>query len=187
MTAIVGMIDKKNKKTYLGSDTMGSNGYTGHNWKTKKVFKNKHIGFAICGSYRMGQILNHNLKPRAFMENETVDQYVFDYLEKEFRTVFSDRGFLSKKEEVESIKRNLFIFTIRDRMFVLQGDLAILEPSTIYTASGSGEFHLQASVHTQLKMNPKKCKKEILKDAIEYTGQIVLSVGGEAQILEIDH
>ncbi len=187
MTAISAIKDVKNKKTYLASDQMGSNGFTGDNYKTTKIFKNNTITFAICGSYRVGQILKNNLKLRNFKEKETVDEYVFDYLDIEVRKVLKDRKFLSENDGVETIKNSEIIFAIKNRIFVLQGDLAILEPEKDFITSGSGTYHQEASIYTQLKMNPKKDYREVLKDAIVYTSQIVLSVGGKPQVIEHKH
>ena len=94
MTAISAIIDKKNKKTYLASDQLGSNGFTGQNYKTKKLFRNNTVSFAYCGSYRLGQIFTHNLSLRNFQVDESVDTYVFDYMEKEIRRVLKERMFL---------------------------------------------------------------------------------------------
>jgi ATP-dependent protease HslVU (ClpYQ) peptidase subunit len=187
MTAIAGIIDKKNKKTYLASDQMGANGFIGENYKTPKLFKKDPISIAFCGSYRLGQILRHNFKPRKFQEGESVDHYVFDYLDTEIRRVLKDRKFLKEEHGVESIGRAEVLFAVKDRLFCLQTDLAILEAENIYAASGSGIFHQQASIHTQLKMDKNKDYRDILRDAISYTSEIVLSVGGKPQIIEHDH
>lgn len=187
MTAIAGIVDKKNKKTYLSSDEMGSNGFTGQNYKTPKLFKKDTMSVAFCGSYRLGQILRHNFKPRKFQEDESVDSYVFDYLDTEIRKVLKERKFLKVVDGIDSIKSAEVIFAIKDRLFILQGDLSILEAEKIYLTSGSGCFHQEASIHTQLKMSKNKSYKDILKDAIIYTSEIVLSVGGKPQTIEHDH
>lgn len=187
MTAICAIIDKKNKRTILASDKLGSNRFTGHTYKTNKIFKSGILTIAICGSYRMGQVLQHNLKPREFKNKETIEEYVFDYLESEIRKVFKDKGVLSISENVESIKNSEFIFAIKDRLFILQSDIAFLEPETIFATSGSGEWHQEASIHTQLKMDPKKDYKKILEDAILYTSEIVISVGGGVETIQHNH
>lgn len=187
MTAIATIIDEKNKKTYLASDSMGSNKFTGKNYKTKKIFKNKHISFAYCGSYRIGQVLNHNLNPRPFQVGEDVEDYVFDYLEEEIRRCLSQRKCLKEENSVQKINNAEILIAVSDRIFTLQSDLAFLEPDRIYSTSGSGEFHVEASIHTQLQMNPKKDLKQVLTDAINYTAEIVLSVGGDVHILEHEH
>ena len=187
MTAISGIIDKKNKKTYLASDQMGSNGFTGQNYKTPKLFKKNTISVAFCGSYRLGQILRHNFKPRNFQEKESVDDYVFDYLDTEFRKTLKEREYLKETDGTQSVEKAEVIFAIKDRLFLLQGDLSILEAESIYITSGSGVFHQEASIHTQLKMDKNKNYKKILKDAIEYTSEVVLSVGGSPKIIEHNH
>ena len=178
MTAISAIVDKKNKQTILASDKLGSNGFTGQTYKAKKVFRSGILTIAMAGSYRLGQVLQHNLIPREFKNKETVDEYIFDYLEGEIRKLFKEKGVLTSTAGVDTIKNSEFIFAIKDRIFILQGDLAFLEPEVIYATSGSGEFHQQASIHTQLKMLPKKDYRQILKDAIICTAEVVTSVGG---------
>jgi acyl carrier protein len=187
MTAIAGIIDKKNKKTYLSSDQMGSNGFTGQNYKTPKLFKKDTLSVAFCGSYRLGQIMRHNFTPRKFCVDETVDQYVFDYLDTEIRKVLKDRKFLNQENGIDSIRSAEVIFAVKDRLFILQDDLSILESESIYITSGSGCYHQEASIYTQLKMDENKDYKDVLRDAIIYTSEIVLSVGGTPQIIEHKH
>jgi len=187
MTAIAGIIDKKNNITYLASDEMGSNGFTGENFKTPKLFRNGVLSVAFCGSYRLGQILKYNLKPRNFEVGETIDEYVFNYLEKEIRNILKERKFLQEDLGVQSIGGSEIIFAVKDRLFVMQSDLAILEPEHIFVTSGSGKFHLEASIYTQLKLAKNKSYKAILADAINYTSNIVLSVGGKPQIISHKH
>jgi hypothetical protein len=187
MTAIAGIIDKEKGITYLASDRMASNGFIGENMKNKKVFKNGIISMASCGSIRVRQILKHNLSPRNFQVEESVEQYVYGYLEKEIREKLRERNCLKVREEVQELVNSEIIIAIKDRLFVLQEDLALFEPELIYVTSGSGAYHQQASIHTQLQMDPKKDKKQILRDAILYTGQIVLSVGGDPIIIEHKH
>lgn len=187
MTAISSIIDEKNGVTYLASDRMGSNGFTGKDYKTKKVFHNGILSIAMCGSYRLGQILQHNLKPRNFEIGETIDNYVFNYLDLEIKKVLRERGYLQKENEIERLKEAEAIIAIKDRIFILQGDFAFLEPERIYATSGSGRYHQEASIHTQLMMNPKKDYKEVLRDAIKYTSSIVMSVGGEPDIIIHKH
>ncbi len=187
MTAICAIVDKKNKRTILASDKLGSNRFTGQAYKTRKIFKVGILAIAMCGSYRMGQVLQHNLKPREFQNNETIENYIFNYLETEIRKLFKEKGILSITNNVERIDGGEFIVGIKDRIFVLQGDVAFLEPERIYATSGSGQWHQEASIHTQLIMNPKKDYKQILEDAILYTSEIVVSVGGGVEILEHRH
>ena len=187
MTAISAIVDKKNKQTILASDRLGSNGFTGQPYKTKKVFRSGILTIAICGSYRMGQVLQHNLIPREFQNKETVDEYIFDYLEAEIRRLFKEKGVLTNTAGVDTIKNSEFIFAIKDRIFILQSDLAFLEPEVIYATSGSGQSHQEASIHTQLKMLPKKDYKQILKDAITCTSEVVVSVGGGVETIVHKH
>lgn len=187
MTAIAGIIDKKNKRTYLASDKMGSNGFTGENFKTPKLFKNGILTMAFCGSYRLGQILKHNLSPRNFQEEETIDEYVFNYLDIGIRKILKERKYLIDDKGVESVDNSGVIIAVKDRLFVLQSDLAILEAENIYITDGSGKYHQEASIYTQLEMDKKKDYRKILEDAIKYTSKIVLSVGGKPQIIEHKH
>lgn len=187
MTAISAIIDRKNKKTYLASDQMGSDRFTGENFKTKKIFHNGKLTFAICGSYRLGQVLQHNLSPRPFQEGETIEKYVFDYLEKHIRDIFRERKCLKTVDSVEVLGNAEFIVAVKDRIFILQDDLAFLEPEKIFATSGSGKYHQEASIYTQLQLAPKKDLKEVLKDAIRYTSDVVISVGGTPQVIEHKH
>jgi len=186
MTAIAAIIDKKNKRTYLASDSMGSNEHTGHNYKDTKLFKNNHISIAGCGSYRGIQILKYHFSPRAFQVSETIENYVYRYLVDEIRNTFKNNGLLKKDNDVESVTNVRFILAIGDRIFNLQNDLSIIEPENMFCASGSGEYHVESSIYTQLKLGQTDYKK-ILKDSIKITSEIVLSVGGKIHLIEHKH
>ena len=47
MTCVVGFTDKENKVTWMGADSMGSNGYTHGIYDDKKVFHNETISNII--------------------------------------------------------------------------------------------------------------------------------------------
>jgi hypothetical protein len=60
MTCIAGISDKETGITYLGGDSLGSNGYSGAINKQHKVFHLQDTNEAIIGytsSFRMGQLL----------------------------------------------------------------------------------------------------------------------------------
>ncbi|MSA02249.1 hypothetical protein GKG47_09380 [Lactonifactor sp. BIOML-A3] len=50
MTCIIGYLDKKNKCTWIGCDSLGSNGYTKAVESQPKIFRNKVFENVIMGS-----------------------------------------------------------------------------------------------------------------------------------------
>ena len=184
MTAIAGYIDKKNKKTYIASDSMGSNRFTGQGFGTK-IFRNKNITFAVCGSYRIMKLLEYSYSPRGFEVDESVDDYVYKYLNKNMLEFFKDNWISPKKDDVYEIK-GAIIFAIKDKLYIYQGDHAILEPEKHYAAEGSGAYHTESAIQI-LDQNTDLNPKKILTKAIAVTSDYVMSVGGKVHIIEHKH
>lgn len=184
-TAIAALIDKKNKITYIAADSQGSDSSIKGMYKNTKVFTNGIITFAGTGSYMDIQVLKYDLSPRRMIETETVEDYVYKYLVKEIKKVLKDNQRIVSDSNIESLE-SVFIIAVKDRIFILQSDLSILEPKDPYLADGSGRRHMQASIETQLVLKVEDYK-EILKNALEITSKFVMSVGGESVIIEHKH
>jgi ATP-dependent protease HslVU (ClpYQ) peptidase subunit len=178
MTVVAGLLDSKG--IYIGSDTFGSNGWTGRSYKTKKVFKKNNFIIGGCGSYRMLNLL----KEKLVIPSEKVDQNIEDYIYNDFCNsvidLFKKNNFLARIDSVDRIKNASFIFAYKNRLFSFQTDLSILESKSNYIACGSGEFHAEASLFST--ENTKLDGEERLRRAIICANNFVISVNDDIQI-----
>lgn len=149
MTCIVGVIE--NGVTYIGSDSIGSNGYSGTIRKDKKVFKLKDTSNGIVGftsSFRMGQLLMYRkglIDPRD--EQDGIDH---EYLVTKFIPnvihLFEEGGY-SRNNSGEK-EGGIFLLGYKDRLYKIESDFQVAEPTLSYEACGSGESYALGSLHS---------------------------------------
>lgn len=138
MTCIVGIKDGNN--VYIGGDSVGSNGHTSALVTASKVFPvytedqvKMIIGYTT--SFRMGQILECHLRPPR-LGKEDIRKYLITKFIPHIIKVMEDNKFIKNKDSNAEI--GTFMIGIRDRLFIVQDDLSVLEHYTAYEAIGSG-------------------------------------------------
>jgi hypothetical protein len=143
--------------------------------KDPKVFAlNKHVAIGYTSSYRMGQLLRFNLQLPAIVDpvGEPRAEDLFEWAVKEFipaaRKVFKDGGY--GKTNGDGDVGGYFLLAVRDRLFEVQSDFQVAEPSPSYVATGSGEAYALGALHALCgPKDPKVGKdraREIAKRAL---------------------
>lgn len=142
MTCIVGLI--KDDKVYIGSDSAGVAGYDIVVRKDSKVFKIGDMLIGYTSSFRMGQLLRYNLE----IPEHKQGVEIFEYMVREFipavRKCFKDGGFLEKDKEVE--RGGTFLVGYKGRLFSIENDYQVGEPTLPYDAVGCGSFYAKGSL-----------------------------------------
>lgn len=171
MTCIVAL--EANGKVYMGSDTFGSNGYTGATYEAPKTFHNGSALIGICGSYRMGQLLQYALVVPEETLTWDIDRWIALDLMPAIRTAFDAHGWDRLNEG--RAKGGAFLFAISGRCYEIQSDYSFLRSVNGEYAIGSGEYHARGSLHaTRDWAKPKKRVAAALAAAAEH----VVSVDG---------
>lgn len=151
MTCIIGYIDRKNKKTYIGADSCASNSHTKRTLaKAFKMFKpetNPNIIIGISGSVRPFQILKYNVQFPSEDEltfgKETFDEkYIINKLIPKIQTAIIDGKCGDNGKDMDW---STFMIAYKDRLYVLEDNLGVIE-SKDYKAIGSGEYHAEGSL-----------------------------------------
>lgn len=156
MTCIIGMIDKENDCVWIGGDSLGSNGHTKSVEGQHKVFKSSVLNNVVMGStstFRHIDLLKYSenlFNPLDFYENTKIDHrfmvtqfipYVIDL----FQT-----GIINMQEDEKGAN---FIMGAGDKLFEIQNDYSVLEPSYGFCAVGSGESVAMGSLITTKDMD----------------------------------
>jgi len=172
MTCIAGFI--KNGTTYIGGDSLGSNGYTGSVYKNKKVFhidNNKNIIVGYTSSFRMGQLLQYSsglFDELTILKNDMNEKYMVNKFVPNLQKLFSGGGF----EEVKSGAKvgGTFLIGIKDRLYEVQNDYSVLESAIGYTACGSGEDFAKSSLYMSdgMDITPAERMRMALKTASKF-------------------
>ena len=181
MTCIVGLAE--NGVVYMGGDSCAGNDWMVDSVKNRKVFKTGEFLIGLATSWRMGQLLEHNLNVRPQGAGTDLAYLVKVFVEA-VRTCLKDGGFA----EIENGKESggTFLVGYKDKVYEFQADFSILEPSSGIAACGHG--HLQALAVMQA-LEDKPPEERIMKalDIAACTSQYVkppfhiLKMGEEAE------
>lgn len=143
MTCIVGYIDKKNKKMYMGGDSAGVSGLNVVVRRDTKVFQNGPMLIGYTSSFRMGQLLRFKLKvPR----NKRKDDYEYmctDFIDA-VRELFSENKYTTVRESVES--GGTFLVAYKGNLYDVEDDFQVgwnVEP---YNSVGCGVYYARGAL-----------------------------------------
>ena len=177
MTCIVAI--EKDGKVTMGGDRLGSNGYTGAPVAQAKVFTKNHVTIGYCGSFRMGQLLQHALDLPLISESTDLDKWVAIEFMQAIRKAYADNGW-DKQKDGEAHGGN-FLLAVRGRCYEIQSDYSYLRHISGEYAIGSGQDYALGSLRsTRNKMSTVKRILESLETAAEY----VVSVSAPFDIVE---
>lgn len=144
MTCIVGIA--VNGAVILGADSAGVDG----NWNRRvradrKVFKNGELIFGFTTSFRMGQLLEHNLTPPAIQEGMEPYAYAVKLLIPEIRNTLRAGGFMRTESGVEG--GGVFLVGFRGSLFRIDSDFQVGESTEKFEAVGCGDAYAMGAMH----------------------------------------
>ncbi|WP_299831610.1 hypothetical protein [uncultured Metabacillus sp.] len=148
MTCIVGLV--YDGITYIGGDSLGSNGHSKVIRRDKKVFKLKDTPNAILGytsSFRMGQLLMY---ATGLIDNRDEPNIDHEYLVTRFIpnvTSLFERGGYSRNNSGEKIGGE-FLLGYTDKLYKISSDFQVGESFDNYSACGCGEDFALGSLHS---------------------------------------
>lgn len=173
MTCIVGVLDRKRKRVYMGADSLGSGGGGCVTRADKKIFKNGDFLFGCAGSFRMISILRYAFKPPKHPKDMPVDEYMNTLFIDELRDVFKRGGFLTEKDGVHWMDGE-FLVGYRGNLFTIDGDFQVAVSATDYSACGSGWWVAVGSLHStsQFIDSPKLRLRAALEAAEEHVTSV---------------
>lgn len=142
MTCIVGFIEKGT--TWMGGDSLGSNGFNGSVNKHPKVFHskdNKEIIMGYTSSFRMGQLLMFGkdlFDELSLVQNKIDYEYMVTKFIPNIQNLFAKGGYEKVNNSVKSSGE--FLLGHKDRLYKVQSNYSVLESSDNYNACGGGEY-----------------------------------------------
>lgn len=146
MTCIVGL--EHAGKVYLGGDSAGVGGYRLAVMAEPKVFKRGKFVIGYTTSFRMGQLLQHTLKPPKW--DATWEGNLQGFMVSRFipavRNCLREGEYLKKTEEV--IRGGTFLVGYRGSLFVVEDDMQVGRVVDGYYAVGCGMDLALGSMHT---------------------------------------
>jgi ATP-dependent protease HslVU (ClpYQ) peptidase subunit len=174
MTCIVGLVH--DGVTYIGGDSLGSNGYSKVARKDKKVFKLKDTDNAIVGftsSFRMGQLLMY--------ENGLIDKRDEPNIDHEYLVTKFIPRLISTFEYGGYGKNNsgdksggIFLLGYKDRLYKIESDFQVGESFNNYQACGCGEDFALGSLYAteDSKLSPTERIRLALQAASKFSAGV---------------
>lgn len=156
MTCIIGLVDKINKVSWIGADSLGSNGYSKHIESPSKVFKNDTFKNVLIGgttSFRHLDLLKYS--DNLFDEIDLYKNTEIDhkYMVTKFipKVISLFKNGVIDQPEVD--KGGNFIVATPGKVFEIQCDYSVLEPELEMCAVGCGEDAAMGSLLTTKDMD----------------------------------
>lgn len=153
MTCIIGL--ESNNKVYIGGDSAGTSQDMSQRIRgDKKVFIRDGYIIGFCGSFRMGQIMQHKLVlPQQAKKNDVV--------------TFMVNEFINSLKECLKGEENLtpnILVGYKCKLFTIMGDYQVGETVTGFDAMGSGADIAMGAMHMNVfKKEPERRIEEALK------------------------
>lgn len=183
MTLIIAYVDAK--RSYIASDTLGSNGYSSAIYKNKKIFRKGDMLVGGSGSYKQLQLLEKNFVAPAHTEDLTSDEYMYGPFVSELISFLKASSCLKESEGRLSNQDGDFIFVYDRSIYYFQSDLSFMEPSINFETTGSGGMYAHAILSTLETQRKTLSAPARLKFAVELTSDYIMSVGGEVEMLTL--
>lgn len=173
MTCIIGFLDKKNDCVWIGGDSLGSNFYTKKAQTPSKVFRHDLFKNVIMGgttTFRHLDLLKYSeeiFDKIDFYEKSTLDhKYMVTKFVPKVMNLFRN-GVLSENDKDRG---GNFIIGAGNKLFEIQCDYSVLEPTSGMCAVGCGEEVAMGSMLTtrDMDISPEKRIEIALRAAETY-------------------
>lgn len=146
MTCIVGVVDKKLNKVFIGGDS-ASAGYNNiFIRKDEKVFRNGAFVIGCTTSFRMIQLLRYSFKPPKINGKDIYEYMCTDFIN-EVRECFKNGGYIQKFQDGDE-KGGDFLVAYENRLFKVDSDFQVAENLNGIDACGSGMDFALGSVYS---------------------------------------
>ena len=181
MTAIVGFT--KDNTVYLAGDTLGSNSNLKSEYTESKVFKNGSFIFGYTDTFRFGEILEYNFVPPEHTKGVSDKAFlVKDFIPK-LRNVLEECKYVKAEDKAGN---GTFLMGYRGKLYKVQSDWSILEPTCGYTAVGSGDEICIGAISALKDIEEFTPKEKVIK-AIEIASKHNPYVGGKITVKSLKY
>lgn len=173
MTCVVGLIS--GDEVWLGSDSaaVDENGSLQH-VRSKVVRPSappvRQLLLGYTTSFRVGQLLQYHLALPTRTKRVDPERYVIQQLVPAIRETFRDGGWMKKDAERES--GGDFLVGYAGRLFRVQSDFSVLEPTSGYEAIGSGRYEALGALFATGGMAARERVETALRAAECFNGTV---------------
>ncbi len=169
MTCIVGYIDKKNKKMYMGGDSAGASGSWSTSRKDEKVFIKGKMLFGFTSSFRMGQLIRYSFSIPEKDENMTDYEYMCTKFIDALRKTFKDGGYSKINNNTET--GGTFLVAFNGELYNIEDDFQVGMTRLNYDSCGCG-YKTAVGALFERHGEPKKLIDIALSAASYFSGWV---------------
>lgn len=170
MTAIVGIAERG--QVWMGSDSAGvsGSGFVLTVRTSPKVFR---VGPYIMGytdSFRMGQVLQHGMKPPTPPRRGDLERFLVTEWVDALRAALKAAGWATTRDGQEGA--GLFLLGVRGRLFYIGSDYQVGESADGYDAVGCGSEPARGSLFATAGAKPETRILTALKAAQRFSAGV---------------
>ncbi|MFT0175080.1 hypothetical protein ACLKMY_40585, partial [Paraburkholderia mimosarum] len=156
------------KKVYMGADSAAGGSYITVR-ADPKIYRVGPFLIGFTTSFRMGQLLGHNLTVAPRPEGADVFAFMCTTFVEAVRECFARGGYARKEHERESA--GTFLVGYEGRVFRIDGDYQVGENAVNFNACGSGEQAALGALHSTagMPMLPEIRLERALAAAAEFS------------------
>ena len=143
MTCVIGLTTKD--RVYLGADSSSVQGWLCRPTKVRKLFRRGPFIIGYTTSFRMGQLLEHQLDVPKQEAGQGDQEYMVNNFVEAARGLFKDKGFSKVESNHES--GGVFLVGYRGQLYTIHKDFQVGQVAEGFDAVGSGrDYALGAMV-----------------------------------------
>ena len=164
MTCVVGLVQRG--RVYVGVDSAAVSGWTRRKSDLPKVFRRGPFLIGYTTSFRMGQLLEHELQvPKQAVGQSDMSYMVTQFIEAS-RKLFKERGFT--KVEANKEKGGQFLVGYKGCLYSIESDFQVGKMSDGYDAVGSGSDYALGAMAALTKLSPTRRIRRALEIAAHF-------------------
>lgn len=172
MTCVATVIDNSGVFSWVGADSLVSNGYMKLKSKNEKVFHNSgsaEVVMGISGSMNGYALKYVKLLDKATMLEGALDyEYmVTDFIEN-YKEALASTNAVSISQDGAIQNQSSSMLVYRDQIYALESDFSVFEPSTDYYSVGSGSSYALGSLFSTEGLPAVQRLYMALSSAIEF-------------------
>jgi ATP-dependent protease HslVU (ClpYQ) peptidase subunit len=164
MTCVIGIID--NDRVFIGGDSAAVAGWTRRRTLLQKVFRRGPFLIGYTTSFRMGQLLEHQLLVPKQDDRESNMGFMVNKFIEATRALLKERGF--SKIESNNESGGKFMVGYRGRLYSIESDFQVGEMAEGFDAIGSGSEFALGAMSALNALPPKRRILRSLEIASEY-------------------
>lgn len=169
MTAIIGLVDRKSGKVYIGGDSAASDEYSIYVQKESKVFRVGEFVLATSGSIRAAQILRYRLIEHLTpMGDVEVAEYMGTVFVDAVRQVLKEHGYSLVKDNREEFEGADFLVGYAGLLFGFMEDFHFHQYANGLDACGAGREYALGAMAALYKLPPRERILKSLKVASQF-------------------